>query len=206
MKKYFLLIFLAIPSLLSARFITDNGHLIVAWLPPDYGNPLDHYVWAYTINGVSDSITGWSSAQTTSDSSAVLSNDGDWAVFKIRAISTLSDTSIQVISDTAVYIESQGIDSSNSGPTAGPLEFGLKVYPNPAGQSGVTLKWQVERGDHYSIDIYNILGAKIKTVSTGLMTRGDYSKLIENDLATGVYFAIISNHHERRVVKFTVLR
>jgi hypothetical protein len=206
MKKISLLLFLAIPSLLSAQVPADSGNFIIAWMPPDQGNPLDHYIWTYTINGVDDSIIGWSSAQTTRDSSAVLTNVGDWAVFKIRAISTLSDTSIQVISDTAILLESQGIDTSDHGATSQPVSFGLQAYPNPSGQSGLSIRWHIDRDDHYSIEIYDILGAKLKTIRRERMAKGSYSQLVGNNLAAGVYFAIISNYDERRVVKFTVLR
>jgi hypothetical protein len=204
MKKYFLFVFLAIPSLLAAQFPTDNGHLIIVWMPPDWGNPLNHYIWTYTINGVNDSIIGWSSAQTSMDSSAILNNVGDWAVFKIRAISTLSDTSIEVMSDTAILIETQGIDSSNYGPNSAPIRFGLEAYPNPTSKSALTLSWRVERNDYYSVEIYNILGAKLQSIRKGWMVKGSYSQLI-NDLVTGVYFGSVSSHNDRRVVKFTVI-
>jgi hypothetical protein len=205
MKNILMLVLLVIPSLSAARVAFDNGDLIIAWLPPDQGNPLDHYIWTYTINGIEDSITGWSSARTTSDSSAVLTNVGDWAVFKIRAISIISDTSIQVISDTAVLLESQGIDTSGYGSISRPDRFGLVAFPNPCGQSGLTINWKVDRDDQYSVELFDILGAKLKTIRRERMTKGDYSQLVGRDLAAGVYFAVIKNRDESRVVKFTVL-
>lgn len=206
MKKIFLLVFLAIPSVLAALDPTENGDLIVAWQPPDQGNPLDHYIWTYTINGVDDSIIGWSSAQTTAESSAVLTNVGDWAVFKIRAISTLSDTSIQAISDTAILLETQGIDSHDQESVLQPRGFRIEAYPNPAGQSGLTLRWHVQQDDYYAVEVFDVLGAKLKTVRRELMKKGDYSQRVGSKLAAGVYFAIINNYSERRIIKFTIVR
>ena len=201
MKRLFIIIFLVFAAIISTLNIAQGGRLIVSWSPPDQGNPLDHYIWSYTINGVNDSLTGWSSAQTTIDSSAVLGHYGDWAVFKIRAVSTSWDTSTAAISDTAILLEAQDIEEADNARIA----FSIATYPNPASQASVTLKWQVELEDNYTIEIYNILGARVKTMRQGRMVKGSYSQAINNELATGVYFAIISNHIQRRAVKFAII-
>jgi len=92
-----------------AQFNDRDGHLVISWQAPDYGNPLDHYIWSYDINGTTDSLTGTSAANATADSTVTLSDVGDWAIFTIRAISVVGDTSEAVVSDTAYYNTGDGI-------------------------------------------------------------------------------------------------
>jgi hypothetical protein len=98
-----------IPAAASAQFHDHDGHLSVRWQAPAYGNPLDHYSWSYTINGVADSILGTSQAADTLNSAVNLATIGDWAIFKIRAISTIHDTSTWAVSDTVTYDTDSGI-------------------------------------------------------------------------------------------------
>jgi hypothetical protein len=105
----FSLLLLLMPALSQAQFFDHDGQLEITWAEPGYGNPLDHYIWSYTINGVTDSITGTSAAGATADSSVTLNEVGHWAVFHIRAVSTVSDTSVVVVSDTAYYNLGTGI-------------------------------------------------------------------------------------------------
>jgi hypothetical protein len=105
---YFFLIF-ALASTASAQFHDNDGQLRATWASPDWGNPVDHYIWSYTVNGVADSVTGSSAAIDTVESSVTLDNLGDWAVFHIRAVSVLSDTSVEVVSDTAYFSLGTGI-------------------------------------------------------------------------------------------------
>jgi hypothetical protein len=110
MKKILLVMFLLIlPSIALAQFNDHDGHLEVIWQEPEYGNPLDHYIWSYTINSVVDSVTGTSAAEDTLENSVTLAEVGDWALFYIRAISTVNDTSEVAISDTAYYNTGTGI-------------------------------------------------------------------------------------------------
>lgn len=109
--KRILIIFL-LPLLGSsalAQFNDHDGHLVATWSPPSYGNTLDHYIWSYTVNGVIDSVTGISPSDATVDSSVVLAEVGHWAIFNIRAVSVLNDTSLVAVSDTAYYNTEQGI-------------------------------------------------------------------------------------------------
>lgn len=98
-----------------ARYDDFDGHLKIFWSPPAYGNTPHSYVFSYTINGISDSVTGVSPINVQSDSSVILANQGDWAVFSIRAISTQGDTSTLAISDTAYF--------SGCGYTPGDVNF-----------------------------------------------------------------------------------
>lgn len=109
MRRWLLLLIMAIPSAAEAQFNDHDGQLTIVWVSPSYGNPLDHYIWSYKINGVADSVTGQSAAGDTLNSSAILADVGDWAIFDIRAVSIFHDTSAVALSDTAYYNPEQSI-------------------------------------------------------------------------------------------------
>src|SRR5512140_2647090 len=110
MKKLLLLVALAtLPALALAQFHDHDGHLVIRWSPPNTGNTLASYVWSYNINGRADSLTGTASATDTTNSSVTLTHVGDWAIFKIRAVSVVNDSSIWAVSDTAYYNTDSGI-------------------------------------------------------------------------------------------------
>lgn len=85
-----------------------DGALKIQWVHPTGGNPLDHYEWSYDINGVTDSLTGTTTG--TVENSVTLGAVGDYAVFRIRAISTIGDVSSYAVSDTAFFDTELGID------------------------------------------------------------------------------------------------
>lgn len=110
MRKLPILLFiLLLPSMAAAQFNDHDGRLQATWSPPEYGNTLDHYIWSYEINSVADSVTGQSPAEDTLEISVTLMDIGDWAIFNIRAVSVVNDTSIVAVSDTAFYNMETGI-------------------------------------------------------------------------------------------------
>lgn len=108
-KVLILMLLLVLPVSVLAQFNDHDGNLVVTWEAPDYGNPLDHYTWSYTINGVVDSLTGVSPSSAVQENSAILANVGDWAIFSIQAISVVDDSSDVIVSDTVYYNTELGI-------------------------------------------------------------------------------------------------
>ncbi len=109
MRRLFLGILVFVPALALAQFHDHDGHLQARWQAPAVGTPLSHYLWSYTINGRADSLTGIAAAGDTLHNTVILAEVGDWAVFKIRAISVVHDTSTWAVSDTAIYDTDTGI-------------------------------------------------------------------------------------------------
>ena len=66
-----------------AADVDNDGILGAAWSAPVAGNVPTGYALAYTINGVSDSVVV--EVVGLKDSSAVLTNIGDWALLDIRS-------------------------------------------------------------------------------------------------------------------------
>lgn len=186
-----------------AQSIDIDGFLEVAWNAPAYGDPVDHYIWSYTINGVKDSVTGTSSNAILTDNSVQLINLGDWAIFSVQAISVSSDTSTASVSDTVYYLLSDG---GNPGGQDLPSSFEVHAYPNPVVQSEFYLSLNINKDDNYDVVIYDILGRKVKTVLNRQLTVGEYEEVIQKDFATGIYFAVIANSGSHRVVKLSIIR
>ncbi|MCD6162124.1 MAG: T9SS type A sorting domain-containing protein [candidate division Zixibacteria bacterium] len=86
-----------------------------------------------------------------------------------------------------------------------PVAFGLQVHPNPS-NTGPAFRWQIIEEAVYDVSVYDILGRKVETLRQEVMPVGFYIQRTKRELASGVYFAVISKYNDRRVVKFAVLR
>ena len=110
MKKLMIVFILMLaPALAFGQFYDHDGILKVTWSAPSEGNPLDHYIWSYNINGVVDSITGSAAIADTINEEVTLANYGDWAIFNVQAVSIFDDVSAPAVSDTAFYKSEEGI-------------------------------------------------------------------------------------------------
>jgi len=94
-------------SVSEAQFHDPDGILGAGLVYPTTGNPFDHFVVSYDINGVVDSIV----VETTAnfDSSVVLANPGDSCIARMIAISVFNDTSNVITSPIAYYADPSGI-------------------------------------------------------------------------------------------------
>jgi hypothetical protein len=191
-----------LPSIAAARFVDVDGHLHANWSAPAYGDPVDHYIWSYNINGVVDSVTGSSPAIDTSDASVTLTNTSDWAIFSVRAVGSSGDTSTAAVSDTVVYSITVDVNDHDLLPN----NFDISVYPNPVRTGQFALRWKVGLTDAYNVEIYNILGQRVQTVRDERMSPGEYAQVVTEQFPSGIYFAVIAGTDARRVVKFTILR
>lgn len=75
-----------------------------------------------------------------------------------------------------------------------PSAIAIRAYPNPF-NSQVTIEYEINKTTRISIDLYDILGKKVRTLSEGRMPAGKHKKIWngENDAGrvcpSGVYFA-----------------
>jgi hypothetical protein len=99
-----LISFMGLAAMSWADVVDPDGELSIRWSAPSLGDPLSHYEWTYTINGVVDSVTGTSAASDTMDESVVLTERDDWAIFTIKAISIHGDKSPPVTSDRVIFV------------------------------------------------------------------------------------------------------
>ncbi len=83
----------------------------------------------------------------------------------------------------------------------------LNVFPNPA-TDNATFVFNLTESSEVNIELYNILGRKVKTVLTESLNAGDHNESVDlTDLSVGQYFARISIDGELAdVVKLTHLK
>jgi len=72
-------------------------------------------------------------------------------------------------------------------------EQSIEIYPNPT-TTEINIRLKTHLVDRYDIEIYSVLGKKIKTVREGK----DTITIDISDLTDGVYFIIITSGHDRR--------
>lgn len=83
----------------------------------------------------------------------------------------------------------------------------LNVFLNPA-TDNATFVFNLTESSEVNIELYNILGRKVKTVLTESLNAGDHNESVDlTDLSVGQYFARISIDGELAdVVKLTHLK
>jgi len=82
----------------------------------------------------------------------------------------------------------------------------LSVFPNPA-NNYVTIRFTVPADGRATVEIFNVLGQKVKTVRDGRLTRGTYSVTLNGGLpASGLYFCRLSVGNRRLVRRLTVVK
>lgn len=69
----------------------------------------------------------------------------------------------------------------------------LNIYPNPT-NAEITIEFQNQWSDRHDIDIYSILGQRIKTI----WTQKEKLTIDLNRLQEGTYFVVITDRHGRR--------
>lgn len=108
------------------------------------------------------------------------------------------DKTIQAIYDL-LENETTGMESEKQTP-----DFGLKAFPNPV-SGNVTFEYTISSSGETDISLYDIKGAKIKTILHKSCLPGVYQTTENclNTLQEGIYFCRIINYSgERSVIEF----
>jgi hypothetical protein len=95
-------------------------------------------------------------------------------------------------------------------PTAGTDEkvstnFKLSIYPNPA-QNDFTLKYNLSQNSDVNINIFNLLGEKVKTISLNEKQLAGQHKLNVDvsDIPNGVYTVNLEAQNSNKTIRITV--
>ncbi len=87
-------------------------------------------------------------------------------------------------------------------PTTSPFE----IYPNPA-KSLATIHYSLSTNSIVSMQLYDVSGKFIKTLSKESQTAGDYSKLLNTkNLSAGVYFITLRSKSDKIVRRLVICR
>lgn len=94
-------------------------------------------------------------------------------------------------------------NSDNQFPNS--IEF-FQNYPNPFNPS-TTFSFNLSERQSVSLDVYNVLGQKVKSVVNGTLEGGIYSYEVSFDeLSSGVYFAILETAGTRELIKLSLIK
>lgn len=88
-----------------------------------------------------------------------------------------------------------------------PKEYILyQNYPNPFNSTTI-IKYQIPGEGRVRINLYNILGEKIKTLYQGERNKGEYTLVVSSDeLSSGAYFYSLGTNSSRTVKKLIILK
>jgi len=90
--------------------------------------------------------------------------------------------------------------------TEPPERFGLMVYPNPF-NSTARVAFAIERSSSVSIDLFDCLGRRLKSLFSGNLKPGRYETALNGeDMPSGIYFVKVSAGQESTVIRVTLLR
>jgi len=99
---------------------------------------------------------------------------------------------------TDVYLE-----GNNETPTETVL---FQNYPNPFNSSTV-IRFQLLKESEINIDIYNVLGEKIKTIVGGFYSRGMHSfNFLSNELSSGIYLYKMTTGTQSLTKKLIIIK
>lgn len=94
-------------------------------------------------------------------------------------------------------------------PNVGLAKNNVKVanaYPNPA-SSDLNVDYSVAASGEVSVELYDLLGNKVKTISNGVVEAGSYTATTSvSDLKSGVYFVTIKSGNNVATQKVTVVK
>ena len=180
----------------------NNPGRVVFYLCDDYAN-----------TGCS-TISGWASnnnmtkAVTFSNSSISMTDYGSAGMPKIVVLGgsahTIFDNENYSVNSTTMQnainqaLLATGITENIK------ADLQLNVFPNPANNE-TYLNYNLSKASDISIDIYNLLGAKIKTIVSERQSAGNHKTEINlENLRSGVYFVKLNTIEGSQVTKITI--
>lgn len=99
----------------------------------------------------------------------------------------------------ALVAPSVGIKENSVG------NFQLSMYPNPVLNKKTVVSYTLKSEEEITIDIYNALGAKVKSVLSEQQSVGKHERQIDLvELSTGVYYISLRMSDKTEVLKFVI--
>ncbi|MFH1735402.1 MAG: T9SS type A sorting domain-containing protein, partial [bacterium] len=80
------------------------------------------------------------------------------------------------------------------------------LYPNPFNNSA-TLRFSLPKRDQIALDLFDIQGKQVTSITSGVYTAGDHSLPFEMpNLASGIYFIRMSTSYSTSIQKAVLLK
>ena len=184
-------------------YATSNPGIVKFYLMDDYGNTICHTLgsWAST-NSItadaefSDATINMADYGSTGMPKTVVLGGINHTVFYNQS-GTPSTSALQAAINSALSSNTGIIENNN-------IKMGLSVFPNPA-LNNAKIKYTLTKLAEVSIEMMNVLGKKIKTVSLGTQSVGKQEYLIDlESISNGIYFARLNAGGTSEIIEFTV--
>jgi len=187
------------------------------------GNPINNQGWLYSSQEWSSGEAGF---VTFTGPFNLAPLDTQWVMFAlIPAEGNYAMESVKLLKEKAALLRSlpydtlaygttpyklNYIDSTNIADTVyskPPIEFNLhQNYPNPF-NSGTVIEFSLKETSSISLNVYNILGEKVRTLMREYKTSGEYSiQFNAQDLSSGVYFYQLKTDNSIQNKKMILLK
>ncbi len=84
-------------------------------------------------------------------------------------------------------------------------DFELSVFPNPSKTDKTTINYTLKEGSDVTVDIYNTIGEKVKTIALEKQAAGKHESILDfESLTNGIYFIKLNAGESSQVLKFSV--
>ncbi len=84
-------------------------------------------------------------------------------------------------------------------------DFKLLLFPNPSTLNKTTISYNLTTAADVTVEVYNTLGAKVKSLSLEKQAAGKHEEMIDfSALENGIYFCKLNAGESSQVLKFTV--
>ncbi len=187
-----------------AGYVTSNPGKVVFYIADD------------PANATCSSLTSWASSHgmfgepTFSD---VSFKESDYGTVTMPKIVAIAGTGHYVIYSEDNSLTTSNLQAAINSALAGTLntpvprkeDFELNLFPNPA-INNISINYTIRTSAFVSIDILNIFGSKIKTI-TEEQTAGQHKTNFnfEGTLSTGIYFLKLNAGGVYKMVTFNVV-
>ncbi len=163
-------------------------------------------------------LTSWVSSYISNTPNAVFSNgalsQGDYpgSPFAMPKVVVMAGSSHQVVFHQDNTLTTSALQSAINSALAttdvqqiNNNDLNLSVFPNPA-KGNIAINYSLSAPSDVTIDIYNIIGAKVLSVSRISQPSGKNTEQVNfgNKLSNGIYFIRISAEGATTTLKFVV--
>lgn len=183
-----------------------------------YPNKVLYYLVDDYANTNCSSLTSWASANgivphAAFSNAAISMNDyGGAGMPKVVVLggsshtvfdnqnNTLNVTQFNTAINQAIVASSIGINEINSS------KNNFSVYPNPSNGDRINLSYTLNEGSQILIEIYNVLGAKVKEITNEYQNSGKHEFSFDSGLKNGTYLLKFSDGKTTHTSKLVINR
>jgi hypothetical protein len=185
------------------NYASTNPGRVVFYISDDYANTN------------CSSLMSWCNANGLSGANAYFSNSAvnmsNYGTAGMPKVVVLGGTS-----HTVLFNQNNGLNVTNfnnainAGLATGVSEnlssdFKLSLFPNPSTTNKTTLQYTLSESSDVTLEIYNALGSKVKSINYEKQTTGKHESVLDfNTMDNGIYFAKLRTKSSSQVLKFTV--